>query len=158
MSIDAITTFIPHRPPFLWVDRIVSCTAGAIVTEKHIPENLEVLQGHFPGNPIMPGVLLCEAVFQSAAILMGKIDGRAPSEERQLPFLTRITNAKFRKAVVPGDTAHIEVKLMESLASACYFRGVLKVAGKVALQVDFACKMTTPADQSALGASPLSTG
>jgi 3-hydroxyacyl-[acyl-carrier-protein] dehydratase len=144
-NVDEILALIPHRPPFLWVDRIVSCTGEAIVTEKFIPENLEVLQGHFPGNPIMPGVLLCEAVFQSAALLMAKILENKNYNDRHLPFLTRINGAKFKKAVKPGDTAQIEVKLLETVASACYFKGILKVAGKVAISIDFACKMVLSA-------------
>ncbi len=143
-NVDEIIALIPHRPPFLWVDRIVSCTGEAIVTEKYIPENLEALQGHFPGNPIMPGVLLCEAVFQSAALLMAKMPDNN-FNERQLPFLTRINGAKFKQTVKPGDTAQIEVRLLEAVASACYFKGVLKVAGKVAISIDFACKMALPA-------------
>lgn len=145
-NVDEITALIPHRPPFLWVDRIVSCTGETIVTEKYIPDELELLQGHFPGNPIMPGVLLCEAIFQSAALLMAKMPGNDNRKERQLPLLTRITNAKFKKAVRPGDTARIEVKLLEAVASACYFKGVLKVAGTAAISVDFACKMAVPVE------------
>lgn len=142
--VDEITALIPHRPPFLWVDKIISCTGGMIVTEKHIPDNLDVFQGHFPGNPIMPGVLLCEAIFQSAALLMAQISDKTSCNDRKLPFLTRISQAKFKKTVLPGDNVHIEVKLLEAVASACYFKGVLKVAGKVAVVVDFACKMTAP--------------
>lgn len=145
--VDEITALIPHRPPFLWVDKIVSCTEGMIVTEKFFPDDLEVFQGHFPSNPIMPGVLLCEAIFQSAALLMAKMSGKTSYSDHQLPFLTRISQAKFKKTVLPGDNAQIEVKLIEAVASACYFKGVLKVAGKVAIVIDFACKMTAPPEK-----------
>lgn len=149
-NIDEITALIPHRPPFLWVDKIVSCSGGMIVTEKSIPDNLELFQGHFPGNPIMPGVLLCEAIFQSAAILMAKMADTAGCRDRQLPFLTRISQAKFKRTVAPGDTAQIEVKLIEMVASAGYFKGILKVAGNVAVVVDFACKMASPPEKDAV--------
>lgn len=139
---EEIIALIPHRPPFLWVDKIVSCTDDLILTEKHIPDNLEVLKGHYPGNPIMPGVLLCEAVFQSAALLMAKMKVTGFSD-RQIPVLTRISSAKFKRIVLPGDTAHIEVKLLESVSTACYFKGVLKVEGKTAITVEFACKMVS---------------
>lgn len=146
-NLEEIVALIPHRPPFLWVDRIVTCRDGSIVTEKFIPDNLEVLQGHFPGHPVMPGVLLCEAIFQSAALLMARMTEGGGLGDRQLPFLTRISNAKFRKTVLPGDTARIEVKLTESLSSACYFKGVLKVDDKVAVTVDFVCKMSVAPEQ-----------
>lgn len=138
---EEILALIPHRPPFLWVDTIVSCTEGLIVTEKFISENLEVFQGHYPGFPIMPGVLLCEAIFQSAALLMAKIHAETTLTNRQVPVLTRIINARFKKMVVPGDTAQIEVKLTESVSAAYYFKGSLKIEGKTAIIVDFACKM-----------------
>jgi 3-hydroxyacyl-[acyl-carrier-protein] dehydratase len=139
---EEIIALIPHRPPFLWVDKIVSCTDDLILTEKHIPDNLEVLKGHYPGNPIMPGVLLCEAVFQSAVLLMAKMNV-ASFSEGQIPVLTRISSAKFKRVVIPGDTARIEVKLLESVSTACYFKGVLKVEGKTAIIVEFACKMVS---------------
>ena len=70
MADEKITSLIPHRPPFLWVDKIVSLTADAIETEKTIDEDLDVFAGHYPDNPILPGVLLCEAIFQSGALLL----------------------------------------------------------------------------------------
>lgn len=149
-NVDEIAALIPHRPPFLWVDRIVSCSGGMIATEKSIPDNLELFQGHFPGNPIMPGVLLCEAIFQSAAILMAKMTDSAGCHDRQLPYLTRISQAKFKRTVVPGDTVQIEVKLLEMVASAGYFKGTLKVAGNVAVVIDFACKMAAPPEKESV--------
>lgn len=142
---EEIIALIPHRPPFLWVDRIVSCADGLIITEKYIPGDLEVLKGHYPGHPIMPGVLLCEAIFQSAALLMAKMIEARGFGSRQIPVLTRINNAKFKRMVLPGDTAHIEVRLVESVATAYYFKGVLKVDGQTAIIVEFACKIATSA-------------
>lgn len=152
--VDEIAALIPHRPPFLWVDNIVTCTGGMIVTEKYFPDNLEVFQGHFPGNPLMPGVLLCEAIFQSAALLMAKMSGKSGDDDGQLPFLTRISQAKFKRPVVPGEKAQIEVKLLETVAAACYFKGVLKVAGKVAVVVDFTCIMTVPPEKDYVPTAP----
>lgn len=141
LDTEEILALIPHRPPFLWVDRIVSCADAFIVTEKHISENLDILRGHYPGNPIMPGVLLCEAIFQTAAILMAKMNGESNSGKSQVPVLTRIKSAKFKRLVLPGDTVRIEVKLVESVATAYYFKGVLKVSEDTAISVDFACKL-----------------
>lgn len=140
-----ILALIPHRPPFLWVDRIVSCADALIVTEKYISESLDIFKGHYPGNPIMPGVLLCEAIFQTAALLMAKMNGKSTSGKSQFPVLSRIKGAKFKRLVLPGDTARIEVKLVESIATACYFKGVLKVAGETAISIDFACNLVTSA-------------
>lgn len=142
-----ISQLIPHRPPFLWVDKIVSFAGDTIITEKTIPADLDIFAGHYPGNPIMPGVLLCEAIFQSGALLIGKMhkaSAAAPQEGQlteSVPVLTRIVNAKFKRNVLPGDTIRIEVRLTETLASASFFRGTLKIGGKTAVQVDFACAM-----------------
>jgi 3-hydroxyacyl-[acyl-carrier-protein] dehydratase len=136
-----ILALIPHRPPFLWVDRIIACAETWIITEKDISADLDIFQGHYPGNPIMPGVILCESIFQSGALLMAKRNIPLPQEELQFPVLTRIGGVKFKKPVFPGDTVQIKVTLTESIAHACFFRGTLKVAEKVAVIVDFVCAM-----------------
>lgn len=139
-----IAGLIPHRAPFLWVDKIISFADDTIITEKMIPEDLDVFAGHYPANPLMPGVLLCEAIFQSGALLMGKMAQSQESQESQpqtLPVLTRINNAKFKRNVLPGDTVRITVQLTESVSSVCFFKGNMKVRGKTAVQVDFACAM-----------------
>lgn len=140
-SYDEITSLIPHRPPFLWVDTIISFGGQTIVTEKTIPTDLDVFSGHYPNNPIMPGVLLCEAIFQSGALLIGKMTKPLESESDLVPVLTRISNAKFKRNVLPGDTVQITVQMTESLSSVSFFKGSMKVRGKTAVQVDFACAM-----------------
>ncbi len=135
---------IPHRPPFLWVDSILEQGENFILTQKRIPEDLDIFQGHYPENPIMPGVLLCEAIFQSGALLMSYL-----SESRQLenaggvPVLTRIEGAKFKRQVGPGDKIDIKVILKEKVASVSFLKGTLRVDGKVAVQVDFSCAITS---------------
>ena len=137
-----IKNLIPHRPPFLWVDRIVSVSTSAIETEKLIPADHDVFRGHYPGNPITPGVLLCEAIFQSGALLMAK---NAVAEKSGLvPVLTRITRTKFKRGVFPGDTAQIQVTLLEVVARVSFLKGILKVNGKTAVQTEFACSMSKP--------------
>ncbi|MBU1568250.1 MAG: beta-hydroxyacyl-ACP dehydratase [Proteobacteria bacterium] len=132
---------IPHRPPFLWIERIISCADDWIITEKFIPPDLDIFQGHYPGNPIMPGVILCEAIFQSGALLIAKRNLSLIQEEPLIPVLTRIVGAKFKKSVFPGDTINIKVTLTEAISNACFFKGTLKVDGKVAVIVDFACTL-----------------
>ena len=139
-----ITSLIPHRPPFLWVDKIISCTGDIIITEKTIPADLDVFAGHYPGNPIMPGVLLCEAIFQSGALLMSKMMQYQNFDLHTLPVLTRINNAKFKRNVRPGDTVRIKVQLVETMSSVSFLKGNMKVRGKTAVQVDFACTLVAP--------------
>ncbi|MDK9707885.1 MAG: beta-hydroxyacyl-ACP dehydratase [Desulforhopalus sp.] len=138
-----IEDLIPHRPPFLWVDRVVSFSDDCIHTEKYFPPDLECFRGHYPGNPIMPGVLLCEAIFQSGALLMSKRNPVNEPRTNQIPILTRIGGAKFKKPVLPGDTAQIKVTLNEIMSAAFFFQGTLKVDNKVAVSVDFVCAMVT---------------
>lgn len=139
--IEEIFSLIPHRPPFLWVDRIIACADDWILTEKYISPDLEILRGHYPEKPIMPGAILCEAVFQSGALLMAKRNFLFPQEKSLIPVLTRIGGAKFKKPVFPGDTIEIKVTLTETIAKACFFQGTLKVADKIAVVVDFVCTM-----------------
>lgn len=142
-ELQEIIALIPHRQPFLWVDRILSFSGDTIVTEKKIPATLDIFEGHYPGNPIMPGVLLCEAIFQSGALLMAKKEQQAlHSENPAVPVLTRIKNAKFKRSILPGDIVQITVRMGESLSSASFFKGTLRRDGKVAVQVDFACALT----------------
>ena len=143
-SFDDISSLIPHRAPFLWVDKIISFAGDTIVTEKTIPTDLDIFAGHYPDNPIMPGVLLCEAIFQSGALLMGKMMQSEESEPQLLPVLTRINSAKFKRNVLPGDIVRIAVQLTESISSVSFFKGNMKVKGKTAVQVDFACAMVAP--------------
>ncbi len=139
-GLESIQALIPHRPPFLWVDRILCCTEDTIQTEKDLPRDLDVFTGHYPGNPIAPGVLLCEAIFQSGALLMAK-NSSGSNEIQPTPVLTRIANARFKRAVFPGDTLQITVKIKETLSNAVFFNGKLKVAGSTAVQVEFACSL-----------------
>lgn len=128
--------YIPHRKPFLFVDRVVDADDSGIRTEKRVQPDEPFLAGHFPGRPIMPGVLICEAVFQSGAILMGKRAGTGPNENL-IPVITRINNVKLKHAVKPGDLMEIAVNFKEKVGSACYLAGKVTVGGKTALTVEF---------------------
>ncbi|MDR3631795.1 MAG: 3-hydroxyacyl-ACP dehydratase FabZ [Desulfocapsaceae bacterium] len=139
-----ITALIPHREPFLWVDRIVATTDRSIVTEKDIPADLDVFKGHYPDHPILPGVLLCEAVFQTGALLSAQMDsGNTPQGQDRMPVVTRIGGARFKRPVLPGDTIRMNVELTETVSSVCFYKGTVRVNDKVALKIEFA---TTLAD------------
>lgn len=128
----AITELIPQRPPFLFVDKIVERDEKKIKTTLKLSGNEDFFKGHFPGNPIMPGVLLQEALFQSGAALMAGMEGAG------LGVVTRVQNAKFKNMVRPGDELEMEVELTESLANAHYMKGTTKVSGKTVLVIEFA--------------------
>lgn len=132
-----ITDAIPHRPPFLLVDEIIGIEGHTIRTRRRVDPADPVFIGHFPGNPILPGVLVCESIFQSAAILIARVlDG---AMENTVPVLTRITGAKFKHPIRPGDVFEMEVHLKEKLGNACFMEGSAKVDGKTAVSIEFAC-------------------
>lgn len=136
---------IPHRPPFLWLDRVVEITGETIRAEKIVPTDLDLFQGHYPEYPLMPGVLLCEAVFQAGALLIGELSRRETgaaegiAESGGMPVLTRILGAKFKREVRPGDALEIAATLVERMGPAWILKGSVRVGGKIAVQVEFAC-------------------
>ena len=141
-----IHAMIPHRPPFLWVDRIISLDNKQIIAEKDLAADLELYQGHYPNQPITPGVILCEAVFQAGALLISHllaVDGQTVTG---VPMLTRIYSAKFKRQVPPGTTITLEARLVEKIGAAWMMKGKVKLDGKTAVSVDFGC--TESATQS----------
>jgi len=134
--------YMPQREPFLFVDRVVEVTNGCIKTEKQIQTDEPFFAGHFPGRPIMPGVLICEAVFQSSSILMSK-RAEALSNDGRIPLITRIENVKLKRVVLPGDLMEVEVKLKEILGQAAYMSGKVKVVVKTVLTVEFTAMLVT---------------
>ncbi len=136
---------IPHRPPFLWVDTVISYDSRTLIAEKFISPDLDFFQGHYPGYPIMPGVLLCEAVFQTGALFMARMlqeSGKTTGAGRKAPVLTRIKGAKFKREVKPGDTIRMHVTLDENIGNAWFFKGKVLVGDKIAVKVDFGCTLT----------------
>jgi 3-hydroxyacyl-[acyl-carrier-protein] dehydratase len=146
-DIQRIYRRIPHRPPFLWVDKIVTLGENSIETEKYIPEDLAVFQGHYPHYPLVPGVLLCEAVFQTGAILIAEKSARdggaaGPDPQETIPVLTRIYKAKFKNQIQPGTTIRIAVDLLDVVGQAWLLKGKVFAGPGVALQVEFGCMLT----------------
>ena len=142
MADEFILARIPHRPPFLWLDRVLEITGEKIRAEKVVPKDLDIFQGHYPDYPLMPGVLLCEAVFQAGALLIFELmraEAVADTSKRAVPVLTRILGAKFKREVHPGDTLEISATQVERMGPAWLLKGKVRVGGKVAVQVEFAC-------------------
>lgn len=105
-------------------------------------KDLDVFNGHYPGNPLMPGVLLCEAIFQSGALLLAESFSKQDSEK--IPVLTRITDARFKRRVLPGETILIEVKLVDTVSSVCVLKGKAKVGSELAVKTEFCCALIDP--------------
>jgi 3-hydroxyacyl-[acyl-carrier-protein] dehydratase len=128
-----IVGVLPHRYPFLLVDRVVEVEPGKRVRAyKNVSANEEFFNGHFPGMPVMPGVLQIEALAQASAFLTASMDGFDP--KKQVAFLMSIDEVKFRRLVEPGDRLDLEVELLQSR------RGIVKVQGKSSVDGDRACE------------------
>jgi 3-hydroxyacyl-[acyl-carrier-protein] dehydratase len=138
-AMEDIYKTIPHRPPFLFIDRIIEVTAEGAVAERLIREEEPHFAGHYPGNPLMPGVLLCEAVFQTAAVyMMRRFSTEVGTEGAKTPVLARIQEAKFKQMVRPGDLIRIETTYIETLSKFHFMKGKVLVEGKVAVALGFA--------------------
>jgi len=134
-----ICRLIPHRDPFLWIDEVTGESEKTLVARKRIPADLDLFLGHYPGQPVLPGVLLCEAALQAGAVLIARNERDALSG--RVPVVTRMNNVKFRQMVRPGDVIEIEVTLSERLADAYFLAAKIRVADKTAAQLEFACTL-----------------
>jgi 3-hydroxyacyl-[acyl-carrier-protein] dehydratase len=145
MSLAAIHAAIPHREPFLLLDEIVEQSPEKIVCRKTFTGNEWFYQGHYPGAPLTPGVLLCEAALQAGAVLLSQqAKESAETTAKKVPVATRLNNVRFKRMVKPGETFEIEVTLTERLADAFFMTGKITVAGKTAVTLELACTMTAP--------------
>jgi len=140
-----ITQLIPHRPPFLFVDEIVSESAEGLVARRTWRADEDFYRGHYPGAPITPGVLLCEAVFQAGALFLARQAqqaGQAPGAG--VPLLAKISDVRFRSPVYPGETITIEVKKKDALGGFTLMTGAIKSGDRRVLSVEFSVAWKAP--------------
>jgi len=136
MNRQEILDAIPHRDPFLLVDEILERTDSRIVGSKTFSGEEWFFAGHYPGHPLVPGVLLCEAAMQCGAILLSC---HFAGEHDKVPVATRISDVRFKRMVRPGEKIIMEVDLTERLADAFFLKAKVTVNGKVAARFEFAC-------------------
>lgn len=142
-----VEKLIPHRPPFLFVDEIVSHDGEVLVAKRTWRADEYFYQGHYPGAPITPGVLLCEAVFQTGALLMAKLLGSEQGGQGGVPLLTKVSDVRFRLPVYPGDTVTIEVRRKETMGDFHFMAGSMKSGDKRVMNVDFSVAWKKPDGQ-----------
>jgi 3-hydroxyacyl-[acyl-carrier-protein] dehydratase len=132
MDIQAVLAQLPHRYPFLLVDRVIECVPGKrIEAIKNVTVNEPFFPGHFPGRPVMPGVIILEALAQAAGILAFKTAGVVPDEKSRF-FFVGIDNARFRRPVEPGDRLVLKATLERAIRGIWKFDTVAEVDGTVA--------------------------
>ena len=140
MNSGDLLRLIPHRDPFLFVERVVELSDDRVVAAWRADATAPFFAGHYPGNPVMPGVLICEAAFQAGALLAAGRLGEQGLVGRT-PVLTRITEAKFKHMVRPGQMLNIEVVLDDELDDAFFMTGRVTVEGQPVVRVQFVVKM-----------------
>ena len=144
IDIDRILDILPHRYPFLLVDRILEIEPGrSAVGLKNVTVDEPFFQGHFPGRPIMPGVLILEAMAQVAGVLLLH---DLPARHEKLIYFTGIDRAKFRRPVVPGDQLRLEVEILKLRSWTCKLRAVAKVEGQLAAEAEILSAMVDRGD------------
>jgi 3-hydroxyacyl-[acyl-carrier-protein] dehydratase len=141
LEIGRIMEMIPHRYPILLVDRLLELVPGqSAVGLKNVSINEPHFQGHFPNYPVMPGVLIIEAMAQTAALVV--VESLGKDAEGKVVYFMTIDNARFRKPVTPGDALHIHVNKIQSRANVWKFTGEARVDGKVCAEATFSAMIT----------------
>ena len=145
LPVDAeqIAAILPHRYPFLLVDRVIELVPErSIVAIKNVTLNEPFFQGHFPGHPVMPGVLIVEALAQASGLLIG-LSGTHAGRDDRIFYLAKVDNARFLKPVVPGDQLRLEVQLKRLIRGMGIFTARAVVDGKDVATCELMCAETT---------------
>ena len=139
MDIHAVLKHLPHRYPFLLIDRVIECVPGkSLVALKNVSINEPFFPGHFPMRPVMPGVLILEAMAQATGILAFKTVGDHP-DDKSLYYLVGVDKARFKKPVEPGDQLRLEVTLNRTMRRTWLFSAEAKVEGQVVASAELMC-------------------
>ncbi len=133
IDIEGILDILPHRYPFLLVDRVLELEEGRILALKNVTFNEPHFTGHFPGAPVMPGVLVVESMAQAGGVMMLR---GIPDRHSKLIYFTGIDNCRFRRPVVPGDQLLLEVKVVKRRQRFAVLHGVARVGNEVAAEAD----------------------
>jgi 3-hydroxyacyl-[acyl-carrier-protein] dehydratase len=137
IDIQRIMEMIPHRHPFLMIDKVVDVVANERATGiKNVSINEHYFQGHFPSRPVMPGVLIIEAMAQTAAVLV--VHTLGPESEGKLVYFMSVDNARFRRPVFPGDVLHVRVTKQRNRGNVWKFEGRAEVGGQLMAEAVFA--------------------
>ena len=141
LDIQEVLAHLPHRYPFLLIDRVKTLDAGKrIVAVKNVTVNEPHFQGHFPGRPIMPGVLILEAMAQAAGLLVFLSEGTKP-DAASVYYYVGIDNARFKKPVLPGDVLEVEVSMDRFMRGIGKFTCAARVEGAVVAEANILCAM-----------------
>jgi 3-hydroxyacyl-[acyl-carrier-protein] dehydratase len=141
MDIREILEYLPHRYPFLLVDRVLECVPGErILALKNVSINEPFFPGHFPHHPVMPGVLIIEALAQAAAILSFKTQGNK-SDDKSVYYFVGIDNARFKKPVIAGDQLLLDVSISRNMRGIWKFAGKARVGEQVVAEAELMCTM-----------------
>lgn len=142
--LNTILENIPQREPFLFIESIIDRTENSITTAKKLTGEEDFFKGHFPGRPVFPGVLMCEAVFQTGALLMA-LKGQGAGNTKTA-VVSRIQNAKFKNMAKPGDELKITVDFVETLANASFMKGKITANDKTIMSIEFAATLVENGD------------
>jgi len=141
MDIHGVLEYLPHRYPFLMIDRVLSWEAGQkLVALKNVTINEPFFGGHFPHHPVMPGVLIIEAMAQAAAILTFKTEG-VKADDKSVYYFVGIDHARFKRPVTAGDALHIEVSLLRRVRGIWKFGAQARVGDQLAAEAELMCTM-----------------
>lgn len=141
MPEEIVLNSIPHRPPFLFVDRVVELSDDKIIAERKLRNDEFFFKGHYPQIPLMPGVLMCEAIFQTAGVFMSQKLLKGSDISGKVPVLTRVESAKFKRMAFPGNVLTLEATFSQKIKDFYFFKGCAKKEGQTLVSIEFVLGM-----------------
>ncbi len=148
LDIHQIKQYLPHRYPMLLVDRVLSWESGKSITAiKNVTINEEFFNGHFPHKPVMPGVLMIEAMAQTAALLSFLTMGQKP-DDNSVVYFVGIDSARFKRPVEPGDQLRMDVEILRNARGIWKYKAAASVDGQLAVEAELMCTMRSASDAS----------